>query len=217
MAQLTNTIEDYCAEHTSVPGRPLNDIYRSVALHTANPGMSTSPYQGVLLEMLTRLVSPTVAVEVGCYAGYGAACIARGLPEGGVLHTIEANEEYEEMIMRHASMAQVRERIKLHIGQALKILPTLPDGIGLAYVDADKTNYANYYDLILPKMRPGGLLLLDNMLWYGRVVEEPKGQLRCDRSTRVIRELGAAITADPRVENILLPLCDGLMVCRVCG
>lgn len=216
MTQHTNTIEDYCAQHTSAPDEQLNAIYRSIALHTANPGMSSSPYQGVLLEMITRTLSPTVAIEVGSYAGYGAVCIARGLPQGGILHAIEANEEYEEMILRHAQEAGVQDCIKLHIGQALDILPTLPDGIGLAFIDADKTNYINYYNLILPKMRPGGLILFDNMLWYGRVIEEPKTQLRCDRSTRIIQQLGDTLTADPRIQNILLPIRDGLMICRLC-
>ncbi len=210
-----NTTDDYCEHHTSAPDKALQDIYRSIALHTVNPNMSSSPYQGVLLQMLTQLVSPTLAVEVGSYAGYGAVSIARGLPPAGKLHVIEANEEYEQMIRRHSQMAGVEERIQLHIGQALDLLPTLPDGIGLAFIDADKTNYENYYRLLLPKMRPGGLLILDNMLWYGRVMEAPDTQLRCDRSTRIIQQLNDTITADPRVENILLPLRDGLMLCRV--
>ncbi len=210
-----NTIDDYCAQHTSAPDKALYDIYRSIALHTANPNMSSTPYQGVLLQMLTQLASPTLAVELGSYAGYGAVCIARGLPSGGTLHVIEANEECEQMIRHHAQMAGVDDRIQLHIGQALDLLPTLPDGIGLAFVDADKVNYENYYHLLLPKMRPGGLLIFDNMLWYGRVMEAPETQLRCDRSTRIIQQLNATITADPRVENILLPLRDGLMLCRV--
>lgn len=210
-----SAIDDYCAEHTSQPDDVLQAIYRSIALHTANPNMSSTPYQGQLLEILTRLASPTLAVEIGSYAGYGTVSIARGLPPGGTLHVIEANEEYEETILHHAQMAEVADRVQLHIGQAIDLLTTLPDGIGLAFVDADKTNYENYYHLLLPKMRRGGLLLFDNMLWYGRVMEEPTTQLRCDRSTRIIQQLNAAITADSRVQNILLPLRDGLMLCLV--
>lgn len=265
-------IDEYCAQHTSAPDSKLNDIYRSIALHTVNPNMSSSPYQGTLLQMLTQLASPTIAVEIGSYAGYGAVSIARGLPQGGLLHVIEANEEYEEMILHHAQMAEVSDRIQLHIGQALDLIPTLPDGIGLAFVDADKINYENYYNLLLPKMRPGALLIFDNMLWYGRVITSPEtqlptntqpntptntplpsnnthpspqtltntpqpsnnthpspqtqpntqpntptdqSQLRCDRSTRIIQHLNQLITSDPRVQNILLPLRDGLMLCLV--
>jgi len=212
-----NTLEDYCAQHTSAPDKVLNDIYRSIALHTANPHMSSTPYLGTLLHMLTRLASPTLAVEVGSFAGYGAICIARGMRPGGTLHVIEANEEYEAIIRSHAQMAEVSDLIQLHIGQALDILPTLPNNIDLAFIDADKTNYEHYYNIILPKMRPGGLIIFDNMLWYGRVVEEPETQLRCDRSTRIIQHLNDTLTSDPRIQNILLPLRDGLMLCRVKG
>jgi caffeoyl-CoA O-methyltransferase len=154
---------------------------------------------------------------VGSFAGYGAICIARGMRPGGTLHVIEANEEYEAIIRSHAQMAEVSDLIQLHIGQALDILPTLPNNIDLAFIDADKTNYEHYYNIILPKMRPGGLIIFDNMLWYGRVVEEPETQLRCDRSTRIIQHLNDTLTSDPRIQNILLPLRDGLMICRVKG
>lgn len=211
----TSAIDNYCANHTSAPDPALHNIYRSIALHTANPNMSSSPYQGTLLQLFAQLTAPSVAVEIGSYAGYGAVCIARGLPNGGILHVVEANEEYEATILGHARMGGVYDRIRLHIGQALDIIPQLPDGIGLAFVDADKTNYENYYRRLLPKMQPGGLLIFDNMLWYGRVTEHPDTQLRCDRSTRILQHLADLITADPRVQNILLPVRDGLMVCRV--
>lgn len=211
----TSAIENYCAQHTSAPDDALRSVYRSIAMHTVNPNMSSSPYQGVLLQLFTQMTAPAIAVEIGSFAGYGAISIARGMPAGGTIHVIEANEEYEETILHHAQMASVSDRIRLHIGQALSIIPILPDGIGLAFIDADKTNYENYYRLLLPKMRPGGILIFDNMLWYGRVMEEPETQLRCDRSTRIIQHLNDLITADPRVDNILLPVRDGLMLCRV--
>lgn len=205
----------YCEEHTEAPDEALNSIFRSIALHTANPNMASSPYQGQLLQLLSQLAAPQIAVEIGSYAGYGAVCIARGLPEGATLHVIEVEEEYEELILQHARMASVAEKIRIHIGAAIDLIPQMPDGIGLAFVDADKLNYEAYYDLLLPKMKPGGLLLFDNMLWYGRVLDEPESQLRTDRSTRVIQQLNSRITHDPRVDNILLPLRDGLMICRV--
>lgn len=212
---MTDTLNKYCEEHSSQPDAALNAIYRGIALHTANPHMASTPYQGVLLQMLTQVKQPQVAVELGSFAGYGAVCIARGLAPGGVLHVVEAEEEYEELICENARQAQVEERIRLHIGQALDVLPTLPDGIDLAFVDADKENYEQYYEMLLPKMNAGGILLFDNMLWYGRVLETPETDLRCDRSTRIIQQLNRRITEDPRVENILLPVRDGIMMCRV--
>ena len=211
------SLEDYCARHTTPPDDALAAVYRSVMLHTANPHMASTPYQGTFLQLLASIVQPDIAVEIGTHAGYGALCIARGMRPGGTLHVIEANEEYEAIIRSHAQMAEVSDLIQLHIGQALDILPTLPNNIDLAFIDADKTNYEHYYNIILPKMRPGGLLIFDNMLWYGRVVEEPETQLRCDRSTRIIQHLNDTLTSDPRIQNILLPLRDGLMICRVKG
>lgn len=212
---MDNPIYQYCEEHTATPNDALNSIIRSIALHTANPNMASSPYQGQLLQMLAQLSTPDIAVEIGSYAGYGAVCIARGLSPNGTLHVIEVEEEYEELILQHARMASVEEKIQVHIGTALDLIPTMPDNIGLAFVDADKLNYEAYYDLLLPKMKSGGLLLFDNMLWYGRVLETPESQLRADRSTRVIQQLNNRITQDPRVDNILLPLRDGLMICRI--
>lgn len=210
-----DAIDEYCSRNTSAPDDSLNAIYRSIMLHTHNPQMSSTPYQGMLLQILTRIATPTLAVEVGCFAGYGTVSIARGLPKGGILHAIEVDEEREEMIRKHLAMTSLSDRVCLHIGPALDIIPTLPDNIDLAFVDADKTNYLNYYRLLLNKTRPGGILIFDNMLWYGRVTQETDSQLRCDRSTRTIQQLNKAITDDPRIENILLPIRDGLMVCRV--
>lgn len=213
--------EEYCALHTSSPDEALTEVYRSVMLHNANPYMASSPYQGTLLQMLAAIVQPETAVEIGSHAGYGAMCIARGMNGHGILHLIESDEEYEPLIMQHARTAGLDPYIRLHIGQAAEIIPSLPDSIALAYIDADKENYDRYYTLLLPKMKPGGILLFDNMLWYGRVIDfadnpDPSNsQLRCNRETRAIHALNQRITTDTRVENILLPVRDGLMLCRV--
>ena len=138
----------------------------------------------------------------------------------GTLHLVEAEEEYEPLIRQHARTAGLAQRLQLHIGQAADLIPALPDGISLAYIDADKENYSLYYSLLLPKMKTGGILLFDNMLWYGQVLpldENPDAatsQLRRDRDTHAIHALNQLITADPRVDNILLPIRDGLMLCR---
>lgn len=205
----------YCESHSTQPNADLNAIYRGIALHTANPNMASTPYQGLLLQMLAQMVRPRLAVEIGSFAGYGAVCIARGLSEEGVLHVVEVDEEYEDIILSNAERGKVADKINLHIGQALGVIPTLPDDIEFVFVDADKENYERYYQLLLPKMRAGGLLIFDNMLWYGRVLDTPETDLRCDRNTRIIQHLNQLITDDPRVDNILLPIRDGLMLCRV--
>lgn len=216
-----DAVNDYCARHTSAPDCALEAVYRSVMLHTANPYMASTPYQGAFLQLLATLIQPRVAVEIGSFAGYGGACIARGMGNCGTLHLVESNEEMEPLIWEHVRMSGAESIVRLHIGLAADIIPTLPDGIGLAFVDADKEEYNLYYDLLLPKMLPGGLMVFDNMLWYGRVVdneqkpEANQGHLRCERETRTLHELNCRITADSRVDNILLPLRDGLMLCRV--
>lgn len=214
-------IEDYCTQHTSPLPDPLNSVYRSVALHTANPHMASSPYQGTLLQIITAIQQPEIAVEIGSQAGFGAVCIASGLSDKSTLHLIEINDEYQSLIIQHAQTAGVLPRIKTHFGPAANLIPTLPDGIDLAFIDADKENYDLYYTLLLPKMKQGGLILLDNMLWYGRVLNldsQPStqaSQLRCNREAHAIHQLNQRITLDPRVDNILLPIRDGIMLCRI--
>lgn len=213
--------DDYCAQHTTPPDEALYAVYRSVMLHTATPHMASTPYQGTLLQMLAAIIQPEVAVEIGTQAGFGAMCLARGMNGRGTLHLVEANEEYEPIIRRHAKATGLDQRLQLHIGRAADVIPILPDGIALAYIDADKENYSLYYTLLLPKMRPGGILLFDNMLWYGQVPTldtNPSAfgtQLRRDRDIHAIHDLNQRITDDPRIDNILLPLRDGLMLCRV--
>lgn len=205
-------VEQYAEEHTSAEDEILYKINRSIHLHTSNPRMSSGPYQGQLLQMLSKLLQPKLAVEVGVFAGYASICIARGLREGGMLHAIEVEDEFETMIRKHLGMAKVEDKVQLHIGKGLEVIPTLPDGIDLAYIDADKINYEGYYDLLLPKMSRGGVMLIDNVLWNGKVLfEQPQG----DHETAVLKALNDKIENDERVENVLLPIRDGLMMVRV--
>ena len=205
-------VELYAEEHSSAEDEVLYRINRSIHLHTSNPRMSSGPYQGQLLQMLSKMIRPKLAVEVGVFAGYASICIARGLCEGGVLHAIEAEEEFETMIRAHLQEAGVADRVRLHIGKGLDVIPTLPDGIDLAYIDADKINYGGYYEMMVSKMSKGGVMLIDNVLWNGKVLfEQPKG----DHETAVLKELNERIEGDERVENVLLPIRDGLMMVRV--
>lgn len=212
-AVITNPeVELYAEAHTSEEDEVLYSINRSIHLHTANPRMSSGPYQGRFLQMVSELMRPKRVVEIGVFAGYASICMARGMAEGGRLYAVEADEEFESVIRRHLQMAGVVDRVELAMGHALDVIPTLPDEIDLAYIDADKLNYLNYYELMVPKMRKGGWILIDNILWNGKVLyEQPRG----DKDTAVLQQLNDRVQSDPRVENLLLPIRDGVMVVKV--
>ena len=173
--------------------------------------MISGHLQGQFLSLLSQLKQPRCILEIGTYTGYSAICLAKGHPIGGVLHTIEVNEELEEMNRRYFKKADLEHQIVQHIGDALNILPNLDLKIDLAFIDADKKNYPLYYDLLIEKMNPGGLIIADNVLWSGKVIEtiDPS-----DIATKALLEYNNKIHKDQRVENILLPLRDGLMLCR---
>lgn len=200
----------YCEAHSTPQDATLREVYRDIQLHTAVPHNSTSPYMGHVVSTLCKMIRPMVAVELGVFGGYGTICIARGLADGGRLYAIEAEEEYEPMIRRHLHTAAVDSSVDLMIGKALDVIVELPDNIDFAFIDADKLNYINYYEALLPKMSRGGWLLFDNMLWYGNVVNH-----HTDATTQLLSSLNDKIASDPRVECLMLPLGDGVMVCRV--
>ena len=205
---------DYLQSHSTPNDPSLDAIERSIYLHTANPHQSSDAYQGRFLQMLSAMLQPKVVVELGVYAAFSTVCLARGLAEGGRVFAVEADEERESLIREHLSIAGVGEKVQLCMGKALEQLPSLPDAIDLAFVDADKEHYAEYYQLLLPKMRQGGIMLFDNMLWYGKVLDPANSQLRADREAQILAQLNDTIQQDPRVENILLPIRDGIMLCR---
>ena len=198
----------YAESHTSQPDKVLYDIYRSIWLHTSTPHQSSTPYQGTLLQLLATMKQPHLAVEVGSFMGYSTICLARGLAKGGILHAIEGNDELEIPLRDNISKAGVDGCTSLHIGDAKEIIPTLPNNIDLAFVDADKKSYVDYYRLLMPKLSSGALLIFDNVLWYGNVNSD-----RNDPDTEAIRQLNDLVTADPSLLNLLLPVRDGLMIC----
>ena len=175
------------------------------------PRMLSGAYQGKLLEMISCMVQPSRVLEIGAYVGYSAICLAKGLKQDGLLHTIEADEELEDIITKAIADANLNDKIILHIGEALNVLPTINEMFDLVFIDADKINYINYYEQVLPMVRQGGIIILDNILWSGKVVcEQPK----LDKETATLMQLNDLVQNDPRVENILLPIRDGLMICR---
>ena len=169
-------------------------------------------YQGKLLEFLSCMIKPHCALEIGAFVGYSTVCLCKGLTSNGELHSIEVNEEYEDIILNTLQKNHVANKVHLHIGNAMEILPQMKDKkFDLAFIDADKINYINYYNIVLPMMEKGSILMIDNVLWNGKVLYE---QRNGDKETAALKQLNDLIQNDARVENILLPIRDGLMMCR---
>ncbi|MGB6035064.1 MAG: O-methyltransferase [Cryomorphaceae bacterium] len=205
-------LDKYVHHHTKAENDLLNELNRETYLKVLQPRMLSGHVQGRILSMYSKLIQPKRILEIGTYTGYSALCLAEGLAEGGILHTIEKNEELQSIINRYVERAELTDRIKLHIGDALPIIESMDATFDLVFIDADKTNYLNYYEAILPKMKSGGCIIADNVLWSGKVLDEK--ELKNDPDTAVLNEFNKAVTADERVENVLLPVRDGLMVIR---
>ena len=199
----------YCTEHSTQPDKLLRDLERESNLSTVTPQMIAGPYQGKLLEMIVRIKCAARALEIGTFTGYAAICIARGLAEGGSLHTIEINPERESLIRKYLKLAEVEEQVELHIGNAFDIIPNIDGSFDFIFIDAGKRDNETYYDLLKPRLEQGGLMLLDNVLWGGKVVEDPD-----DADARSIMRLNDKIAADDSVECIMLPIRDGITLIR---
>lgn len=204
-------IQHYCLQHSSLPepAAVLQALERETHLRTLHPQMLSGPVQGMLLQMISRMIRPRRVLEIGTFTGYGAICLAGGLAEDGQLHTIEANDELAPIIYKYIQLAGLREKIMLYLGDAAAVLPHLNDPFDLVFLDAGKMDYAVHYELVLPKIRPGGFLLADNVLWAGKVLHDEK-----DATAEALRTFNNMVRADERVENVILPLRDGLMVVR---
>jgi predicted O-methyltransferase YrrM len=191
------------------PEQPLlQQINRETHLHVLKPQMLSGAGQGVLLSMFSKMLRPKRILEIGTYTGYSAICLAEGLAEGGILITIDRNEELETRVRQNFEKAKLTYCIDFRIGKALDIIPKLEGLFDLIFIDADKGNYLNYYQLAIDKLRPGGLIITDNVLWYGKVAD-PAIQ---DKQTTAIRAFNEYVQADERVDNVLLPYRDGLML-----
>ena len=210
MNDWSQRLDEYLEQHTTPMDEVLADLYRDTFLHQMNPRMMSGPVQGRLLQFLCEMLKPKRVLEIGTYTGFASICIARGLPEGGRLVTIEADEEYEGVIRRYLSKARVENRVALMIGDAKTVIPTLPDTFDLVFIDADKVSYPLYYDLVVEKVRPGGFILADNVLWDGKVLNVQAKE----RDTQALQAFNDKVQNNPRVENVLLPIRDGLMMIR---
>ena len=196
----------------STPEDPvLEELSRRTHLQTVYPQMMSGALQGRLLQFISRMIRPARILEIGTFTGYSAICLAKGLREGGKLITLEANDEYEKIIREFFEKSGITGRVELIIGDALQILPELAGPFDLVFIDADKREYGDYYDLVIDKVESGGFILVDNVLWNGKVLLPEE---RMDEETAAIHRFNQEITADPRVENLLLPVRDGLMLIR---
>lgn len=201
--------EEYASNHSSNESEILKQLSRETHLKIMNARMLSGHLQGKLFELISFMIKPDRVLEIGTYTGYSAIALAQGLSENGMLHTIEINEELEFIARKFFNKSGLEDKINLHIGNALKIIPTLNETFDIVFIDADKENYINYYNLIFDKVRKGGFIIADNVLWSGKVLTEAQEN---DIDTINLQKFNKLITEDKRVENILLPLRDGLMI-----
>jgi len=208
---LPSDINDYCEQYTQKEDEVLYELHRETYQKILRPRMLSGHLQGQILTFFSKMIQPQNILEIGTYTGYSAICLARGLKKGGELHTIDINEELEDFSNTYFKKAGLEKVITMHVGNAMDIVPILDKQWDLVFIDADKENYINYYNLVLDRVKPGGFIISDNVLWSGKVTQpvDPK-----DKETQVLIELAETINADNRVENVLMPIRDGLLVAR---
>ncbi|HHU99364.1 MAG TPA: O-methyltransferase [Bacteroidales bacterium] len=204
-------LDKYIREHSTPEDKVLEELYRQTNLYVVNPNMVSGHIQGKFLEMLSYMISPVSVLEIGTYTGYSAICLARGLKSGGQLHTIEINDELNGMSTRYFALAGVADRVTLHTGRAQDVIPKLDRTFDLVFIDGDKREYCEYYDIVFDKVRTGGFIIADNVLWGGRIEGE---EAMKDPQTRGLVLFNEKVRNDHRVEKIVLPLRDGLMIIR---
>lgn len=201
--------QEYADTHSSPDSELLNELYRETYLKTVYPRMISGSYQGKVLGMISHMIRPKTILEIGTFTGYSTICLSQGLPKDGKIHTIEVNPEMQDIFMKYFRKASIENDVVVHTGPALEIIPQLDETFDLVFIDADKENYLNYYNLVFEKVRMGGFILADNAFWDGKVIREDH-----DKETRGITEFNEFVQNDPRVENVLLTIRDGLMLVR---
>jgi caffeoyl-CoA O-methyltransferase len=206
---LPQDIEEYVMRYSEDEPMLLSELSRETHLKVMQPRMLSGHYQGRLLSFLSKLVAPKNILEIGTYTGYSAICLAEGLCEGGALHTIDTNEELHELQRRYFDKSGLGDKIFQYTGNALSIIPTLLMKFDLVFIDADKENYSNYFDLVFDKIHTGGLIISDNVLWSGKVLKEAT-----DKDTQALQAYNEKLKSDKRVETVILPLRDGLSLSR---
>jgi predicted O-methyltransferase YrrM len=204
-------LEKYAVNHTTAELPVLAKLSRATHLRTHQPQMLSGHLQGTFLQMISHMIRPQSILEIGTFTGYSAICLAQGLPPGGKLYTIDINPEMEDFAMPYFEEAGLNEKIVMLTGNASEIIENLPGPFDLVFIDADKENYITYFDLAFPKVKPGGYILVDNTLWYGRVLDI---NAETDRETAGIVKFNNYVQQHKGVENMLLPLRDGITIAR---
>jgi len=210
MEFIPSDIDKYCLDHTTPENDLLSKLNRETHAKVLQSRMLSGHLQGRFLAMLSQMIQPGLILEIGTYTGYSALCLAEGLTEKGKIITIDVNEELEDFVRNFFQQSSLDQKIDFRVGNALEIIPTLTEPIDLVFIDADKLNYHRYYDIVFDKVRPGGYIIADNVLWSGKV-SNPAAK---DKDTLAIRTFNDMVQNDTRVENILLPIRDGLLVLR---
>lgn len=209
MEFINKDIEDYISDHTNKESDLLSKLHRETWSKVLMPRMLSGHIQGQVLSLFSNITSPTNIIEIGTYTGYSALCLAEGLKADGELHTIDINEEHTMIAEKYFNKSKFSKKIKQHIGNAIDIIPKINKKFQLAFIDADKENYSNYFDLLIDKIDINGIIIADNVLWSGKVTK-PK----MDKETRALDYYNKKVNSDSRVENVLLSIRDGLMICR---
>lgn len=209
---LPEDLDDYVVAHSQQEPKLLQDLTRETWQKVLAPRMLSGHFQGRVLSMISKLIQPTSILEIGTYTGYSALCLAEGMSKDAVLHTIDINEELQNFQRKYFNASGYGDSIIQHVGDAMEIIPTLNTTFDLVFIDADKVNYPNYFELVMPLLKSGAVILSDNVLWTGKVIEplNPK-----DKDTAALLTYNKLLNTDDRVESVLLPIRDGLTVTRV--
>ena len=210
MEFIAQELDNYVCSHTSEESELLKRVNRETHLEVLQPRMLSGHFQGRILSMFSKMIQPECVLEIGTYTGYSALCLAEGLKDNGKLITIDVNEELESRVRNYFKSSDFKEQIDYRIGDAMKIISELNEQFDIVFIDADKLNYINYYNLVFSKVKIGGYIIADNVLWSGKVADESKN----DKDTELLRAYNLLNNKDERVENVLLPIRDGLMVAR---
>ena len=208
---IDDNILNYSISKSEKESKLLNDLYRETYLKVLNPRMISGHYQGRILSLISKIISPKKILEIGTYTGYSAICLCEGMDKDGILHTIDNNKELVEIQNKYFKKANLTNKIVQHSGDAKNIIPSIDEEFDIVFIDADKESYPEYYDLIINKVRSGGIIIADNILWSGKILEKVE---KDDQATKSIIEFNNKISEDDRVKNIILPIRDGLNIIR---
>ena len=212
MKFLPEKIDQYASDHSQKEPELLQELFKETWQKALVPRMISGHFQGRVLSMISKLISPKTILEIGTYTGYSALCMAEGLQKSGMIHTIDHNEELHDFQRKFFDRSDYSDQIKQYTGEALDVLNEINGPFDLVFIDADKANYSNYFLAIIDKMNPGGVILSDNVLWSGKVTEIPSQK---DQDTKALIAYNKMMNEDPRIETVLLPIRDGLTVSRV--